>query len=336
VKHILIVDDNLSVLKQMEVQLSDSYDVMLAKSGALALKIARYKRPDLFLLDVEMPGMDGFQLFSKIKEDPGLSGIPVIFNTSLTDTKTQVRAFEMGARDFIIKPAPRDILRYRIELHLRLTGYLNCMEKTVMSLSGIMTESFAELINFRYKMEGHSERAPKFCAILGEELLRRGMYADELNSLDLQHIVQASPLHDIGNITIPDRILLKPGPLLQEEKEVMKKHTTRGAKILEQFSRRLPTQCFFHYAKLIALTHHESWDGGGYPAGLSGEAVPVCSRLVAVADVYDDLTSDRVYRNRLDHHDACRIILGEKGKRFDPRIVESFEAVADTFKDLCS
>jgi putative two-component system response regulator len=336
VKRILIVDDTLSVLKQMEIQLADTYEVMIAKSGAMALKAARYRRPDLFILDVEMPGMDGFELFARIREDPRLSGIPVIFNTTLADTRTQVRAFAMGARDFIVKPASRDILRYRIELHLRLADYLGRMEETVRSLSGIMTESFAELINFRYKMEGHSERTPRFCALLGEELGRRGTYGDELNSLDLQHIIQASPLHDIGNITIPDRILLKPGPLSGEEKSVMHKHTIRGARILEQFSRRLPMQRFFHYAKLIALTHHEAWDGGGYPAGLAGEAIPLCSRLAAVADVYDDLTSERVYRDRMDHEGACRTILAEKGKRFDPGILDAFEAVADQFRDLCS
>ncbi|MDR2072442.1 MAG: response regulator [Spirochaetaceae bacterium] len=333
-KRILVVDDNLSLLKQTEFQLLDSYEVMLAKSGAMALKIARCKRPDLFLLDVEMPGMDGFQLLGKIKEIPALTGIPVIFNTTLADTKTQLRAFQMGAKDYIVKPVPVDVLRYRIELHLRLAGYIRRMEDTVMSLSGIMTESFAELINFRYKMEGHSRRAPRFCAILGEEVLRRDLYADDINSLDLQHIVRASPLHDIGNITIPDRILLKPGPLSTEENEEMKQHTSRGAKILDQFSRRLPAQCFFHYAKLIALTHHEAWDGGGYPVGLSGDAIPLCSRIVAVADVYDDLTSERVYRSRMSHEEACRIILEEKGKRFDPHIVEIFETVAGTFKSL--
>ncbi|MDR2313127.1 MAG: response regulator [Spirochaetaceae bacterium] len=333
-KRILIVDDNLSLLKQIEFQLLGIYEVMLAKSGAMALKIARRRRPDLFLVDVEMPGMDGFQLLDKIKESPALTDIPVIFNTTLADTKTQLRAFKMGARDFIVKPAPADVLRYRIDLHLSLAGYVQRMEQTVLSLSGIMTESFAELINFRYKMEGHSRRAPRLCAILGKELLRRGFYAGEINSLDLQHIVRASPLHDIGNIAIPDRILLKPGPLSPEEKEEMRQHTSRGAKILDQFSRQLPAQCFFHYAKLIALTHHEAWDGGGYPMGLAGDAIPVCSRIVAVADVYDDLTSERVYRSRIPHEDACRIILEEKGKRFDPQIVETFEAVADTFKTL--
>jgi putative two-component system response regulator len=334
VKRILVVDDNLSLLKQVESQLFGSYEVMLAKSGPMALKIARHKRPDLFLLDVEMPGMDGFQLLAKIKEDPKLSGIPVIFNSSLTDPDPQVRAFKMGARDFIIKPAPQDMLRYRIELHLRLADYTDRIDRTVMALSGIMTESFAELINFRYKMEGHSQRAPKLCAILGEELLRRGRYAHELDAPDLQHIVRAAPLHDIGNITIPDHILLKPGPLSREEKEEMKQHTSRGAEILDQFSQRLPAQCFFHYAKLIALTHHESWNGEGYPGGLSGEAIPVCSRIVAVADVYDDLTSDRVYRPRMTHEEACRTIREEKGRRFDPLVVETFETVADTFKSL--
>ncbi|GHV84699.1 two-component system response regulator [Spirochaetia bacterium] len=331
-KRILVVDDTLALLKQTEMQLASFYETMLAKSGDIALKIARQKRPDLFLLDMEMPGMDGFQLLTKIQEDPRLSTIPVIFYTTLADTATQVRAYQAGARDFIVKPTVKDVLIYRIGLHLQLTEYLGRMEQTVSSLSGIITESFVELINYRYKMGGHSERVPRFCSVLGRELLKQNSFAGELTPADLELIVQASPLHDIGNITIPDKILLKPGPLTEKERDMMKKHSSRGAKILEHFSLRIPTQRFLHYAKLIALTHHEAWDGGGYPSGLAGNAIPLCGRITAVADVYDDITSERVYRSKMDHDKACRAITQEKGKRFDPRIVDVFQAVAEELR----
>ena len=324
------------ILKQVKLQLSEYYEIMLAKSGDMALQLMQQKRPDLFLLDLEMPDMDGFELFNRIKEVPSLCGIPVIFHSSLPDFNTQQRCFKLGARDYIVKPTARDVLLYRIALHLQLSDYLNRMEETVTALSGIMTESFAELINYRYKMNGHSERVPKICALLGQELINQKLFSGELSPADLSLIVQASPLHDIGNITIPDKILLKPGPLLPNERNIMKTHCARGAAILDHFSLRIPTQRFYHYARLIALTHHEAWDGGGYPSGIENNTIPLCGRITAVADVYDDLTSERVYRNRLNHKEACQIIRNEKGKRFDPRIAEAFEMCNKKIEKICA
>ena len=335
-KSILVVDDNAIILRQIKLQLSEHYEIMLAKSGDMALQLIHQKRPDLFLLDLEMPGMDGFELYNKLKEIPSLCGVPVIFHSSLSDFHVQQRCFKLGARDYIVKPTARDVLLYRIALHLQLSDYLNKMEEKVTALSGIMTESFAELINFRYKMNGHSERVPKICALLGQKLINQNLFPGELSLADLSFIVRASPLHDIGNIAIPDKILLKPGPLSEQERNIMKNHSSHGAAILNHFSLRIPTQRFFHYARLIALTHHEAWDGRGYPLGLKESTIPFCGRLVAVADVYDDITSERVYRNRLNHYDACQIILNEKGKRFDPRIVETFEAVNDQIRKICA
>ena len=335
-KRILVVDDNIMILKQVGMQLGEKYDVMLAKSGEIALKLIRQKRPDLFLLDLEMPDMDGLELFEKLKEQPSLDGIPVIFHSSLHDPKIEQRCFKLGAKDYIVKPTMPDVLQYRISLHLQLSDYLNKMEETVTALSGIMTESFAELINYRYKMKGHSERVPKICALLGREMVKQNLYPSELTLSDLDMIIEASPLHDIGNITIPDKILLKPGPLTDSEREIMKNHSKRGADILNHFSLRIPTRKFYHYARLIALTHHEAWDGCGYPSGLKENDIPLCGRLVAVADVYDDITSDRVYRDKLNHKEACNYIAREKGKRFDPQIVEIFETVQDQIEKLCA
>ena len=335
-KRILVVDDNVVILKQVKIQLSGSYEVMLAKSGEIALQILQRRRPDLFLLDVEMPDMDGFELFEKIRELPGLLGIPVIFHSSLTDSNIQQRCFKMGARDYIVKPTAPDVLLYRIALHLQLSNYIRNMEEMVAALSGIITESFSELINYRYKMNGHSERVPKICSLLGRQLINQNLFFAELNPLDLELIVRASPLHDIGNITIPDKILLKPGPLTEIERNIMKNHCTKGAAILDHFSLRIPTQRFFQYARLIALTHHEAWNGGGYPMGLKENSIPLCGRLAAVADVYDDITSERVYREKFNHKEACSVIRKEKGKRFDPQIIEAFDAVEDKIEEICA
>ena len=335
-KRVLVVDDNRVILEQVKMQLSENYEVMLAKSGSMALQMLRLKRPDLFLLDLEMPGMDGFELFGRLKEQPCLCTVPVIFYSSLTDYKIQQRCFKEGAKDYVVKPTSRDVLLYRISLHLELADYLNRMEETASALAGIMTESFAELINYRYKMNGHSKNVPKICAILGRELLKQKQFSAELNPEDLSMIIQASPLHDIGNITIPDKILLKPGKLTENERNIMKNHSICGAAIINHFSLRIPTQRFYQYARLIAQTHHEAWDGGGYPSGLKENAIPLCGRIVAVADVYDDITSDRVYRNRVNHEEACNIIKSEKGKRFDPRIVQAFESVKDQIAEICA
>jgi putative two-component system response regulator len=336
VKSVLVIDDNAVILKQTKIQLSNYYEVLLANSGRMALQILQIRRPDLILLDVEMPGMNGFELFDKLKELPGLCGVPIIFHSSLTDFKTQLRCFKLGARDYIVKPTFRDVLLYRISLHLQLSEYLAKMEDTVAALSGIMTESFAELINYRYKMSGHSERVPKICSLLGREIVNKNIFLHGFNSDDLTLIIQASPLHDIGNITIPDSILLKPGPLTDDERDIMKNHSAQGAAILNQFSIRIPTQKFYHYARLISLTHHEAWDGSGYPAGLKENDIPLCGRLVAIADVYDDLTSDRVYRSKLNHSEACKTIIEEKSRRFDPKIVEVFETLQDQIEAICA
>ena len=335
-KRILVLDDNVVILKQVKTQLAGNYEVMLAKSGEIALQILNRRRPDLFLLDVEMPDMDGFELFEKLKELPGLLGIPVIFYSSLTDTNTQQRCFKMGARDYIVKPTAPDVLLYRIALHLQLSNYIRNKEEMVAALSGIMTESFSELINYRYKMNGHSERVPKICSIIGQQLIDQNLFFAELSPLDLALIIQASPLHDIGNIAIPDKILLKPGPLTEIERGIMKNHCTKGAAILDHFSLRIPTQRFFQFARIIALTHHEAWNGNGYPLGLKENNIPLCGRLAAVADVYDDITSDRVYRKKFNHKEACEIIKKEKGKRFDPQIVEVFDTVRDKIEEICA
>jgi putative two-component system response regulator len=325
---ILVVDDNLVSLKQIESQLGEKYIVLLAKSGMLALQICARQRPDLILLDEEMPEMDGFQTISLIRRNPYLSRIPVIFLSSRQDIEAE--AFKAGARDFISKPVEKNILLHRIELHLGFAEYQVHLEETVKHLSNSMAASFAELIEFRDENTGsHVERTAKLTEFLGSEILKRNIFAGEFMSGELELIIRGSLLHDIGKIAISDAILFKPGRLTEEEFDAMKQHSLIGAEILDRLYMRTPTQRFLQYAKMIALSHHERFNGTGYPNGLSGDEIPLCGRLVALADVYEALTSERVYRAKKSHFEACRIIREGKGTYFDSRLVEVFEAIQE-------
>jgi putative two-component system response regulator len=325
---VLVVDDNLSSLKQIGTQLGENYDVSLAKSGALALQICMREKPDLILLDVEMPEMDGFETLKRLRLNRYLGSIPVIFLTGNHDTDTEVRGLQSGARDFITKPVEKSILLHRIELHLRFSSYQAHLENTVASMSDSMALSFAELIECRDENTGeHVTRTSKYVGMLGRRLIEKGFFVEELTVTDLDMMVRAAPLHDIGKIAVSDRVLLKPDRLDDEEFLSMKRHTLMGEEILENMYARTPTQHYLHYAKLIAGSHHERYDGKGYPRGLAGDAIPLCGRIMAVADVYDALVDDRVYRRGMSHVEACRIIVEGKNQHFDGRVVEAFEDI---------
>jgi putative two-component system response regulator len=331
-KQILVVDDNLASLKQIGAQLEARYEVSLAKSGALALKICGQERPDLILLDVEMPEMDGFETIARLKEDPDLSPLPVIFLTGNRDAATEIRALESGAMDFITKPAHRDILLHRLELHLQFAAYQNSLEQTVKELEENIVTSFAELIECKDDNAGtHVLRTGKYMEILGRKLLEAGTFGAGLNREELDMIVKAAPFHDIGKIGVSDTLLLKEDALTRDEYEEVKRHTLIGARFLAALYERTPEQHYLKFAGRIAESHHERYDGGGYPHGLAGDAIPLCGRIMAVVNVYDGCITDRVYRRALSHEEACRVITEGRGSWFDPRIVEVFEGVKDEF-----
>lgn len=327
-KKILVVDDNLASLKQIGAQLGESYDISLAKSGALALQICKQEKPDLILLDIEMPEMDGFETIKRLRLNRYLGSIPVIFLTGNHDTETEVRGLQSGARDFITKPVEKNILIHRIELHLRFSSYQAHLENTAAKLSDSVALSFAELIEYRDENTGeHVARTSKYVGMLGKNLIEKGLFAEELTATDLDMMVRAAPLHDIGKIAISDRILLKPDRLDDEEFTAMKRHTLIGEEIVEHMYARTPTQYYLQYAKKIAASHHERYDGKGYPRGLAGDAIPLCGRIMAVADVYDALVDDRVYRRGMSHLEACGIIREGRDKNFDGRIVDAFNDI---------
>ncbi|MDR2096328.1 MAG: response regulator [Treponema sp.] len=332
---ILVVDDNLPTLKQIGVQLSENYDVSLAKSGALALHICMQEKPDLILLDIEMPGMDGFETLKRLRLNRYLGSIPVIFLTGNHNTETEVRGLQSGARDFIAKPVEKNILIHRIELHLRFSSYQARLESQVVKLSDSVALSFAELIECRDENTGgHVARTSTYVGILGRKLIDMGLFSDELTLTDLNMMVRAAPFHDIGKIAVSDRVLLKPDSLDDDEFIAMKRHTVIGEEILENMLARTPTQHYLHYAKQIAGSHHERFDGKGYPRGLKGDTIPLCGRIMAVADVYDALVADRVYRRGMKHIEAYGIITGGRDTMFDGRIVDAFEAIHEELAEI--
>lgn len=331
----MVVDDNLTVLKQIGVQLAGTYDVLLARSGELALQICAQESPDLILLDVEMPDMDGFETIAELQRTPPLNQIPVIFLTSRNDVATEVRALESGAMDFIVKPAHRDILLHRIDLHLRCSTYQHHLEQIVRELEDNVVISFAELIEYKdEKMGGHVLRTSKYVELLGRALMRDGKYSDAFSEKDLNLMIRAAPFHDIGKIGVSDVFLLKRGSLTPEEYDEVKKHTVIGAQVLKSIHDRTPTQDYLKYAQLFAEGHHERYDGKGYPYGLEGEDIPLCCRLIAVANVYDACITPRIYRPALTHEEARQVILAGKGTEFDPYIVDVFESLYDDFSKL--
>jgi putative two-component system response regulator len=334
-KRILIVDDNLLTLKQLEAHLSQRYEVILAKSGKIAIEICKTVVPDLILLDVRMPEMDGFETLKVFQQNPDLEFIPVLFLTGSNDTMTEIRCLELGAMDFITKPANKSILLHRIDLHLQLSSYQTNPADIVNDLENSIAVSLSELIEYRTGYTGrHGEDTSAYTALLGKELIRRKTFGADLKETDLEKIVRASAFHDIGKIGISDLILQKNGPLTPEEYETVKQHTVIGANALADIYKKLPGHFYFKCAATLAKGHHERWDGTGYPDGAKGEDIPLACRIVAVANVYASCRSSRCYRPALDHRETCVLIVKGKGTVFDPKIVDVFEDIEDLFDDL--
>jgi putative two-component system response regulator len=324
-REILVVDDNDAVLKQISSFLAGAYEYSLVRSGSAAVGYCSRERPDLVLLDIEMPGMDGFETLRLLRLNPDFQKVPVIFLTSKHERETEVRCLRCGARDFIRKPAEKSILLHRVELHVAISTYQAQLSDSVALMSNILGAAVAELIECRDENTGgHVIRTSRYVELLGRDLLDNGRFECELNEESLEMMVRAAPLHDIGKISISDRILLKPGRLTDEEFGIMKGHAAIGASILKHMHARTPTQDYLKFATMIAASHHERFDGKGYPYGLSKEQIPLCGRIMSVADVYDAIVEDRVYRPALSHKEACRIILEGEGTQFDPGILDSF------------
>lgn len=335
---LLIVDDvptNVEVLARMFW--GKGYNVRIALSGDLALQIMRISKPDLILLDINMPGMSGLEVCAHIKKTPEWRSIPVIFLSAMDDAADKVKAFAAGGVDYVTKPFELIEVEARVETHLKLYRYQQYLESMVQEQVREITEAqmgtifaLAKLAESRDDATGqHLDRVQSCCKLLAEALYGQN---DENYPVDMQfvkYMEQASPLHDVGKVGIADAILLKPGKLSTEEFEIMKQHTLIGAKTLAMVQSRYPHNAFISLGIEIARSHHEKWDGSGYPDGLSGEKIPLSARVMAVADVYDALRSKRCYKDAVNHDAALKIILDGSGTQFDSRIVGAFLLVEE-------
>lgn len=338
--NILVVDDvpaNLTLLVDMLKEIH--YRVRPVPSGRLALKAVEHEPPDLILLDINMPEMDGFEVCRKLKQDIRFRDIPIIFISAFGETHDKVNAFNLGGVDYVTKPFQFAEVKARIETHLKLSRYQTHLEDIVheqvkeiseLQLSTIF--ALSKLAELRDKETGtHLERVQVFCKLLAEQLYREGTFAGIIDDDFINNIFNASPLHDIGKVASHDSILLKPGPLTSEEFEIMKNHTIVGANTMEDVRNIYPKNAFINMGISIARSHHERWDGKGYPDGLKGEETPLAARIMAIADVYDALRSKRCYKEPFPH-DKCReIIHNGSGTQFDPLLGKVFLQLEEDF-----
>lgn len=348
---VLVVDDTIDNLTLMIGLLRDDYTVRIANNGEKALRIAATEpRPNLILLDVMMPEMDGYEVCRRLKADPLTSNIPVIFLTAKTEVEDETRGLDLGAVDYMTKPISPPILMARVSTHLTLgrladslrhkNEYLEAevTKRTgeIAAIQDVTILAMASLAETRDNETGnHIRRTQYFVKALAEQLRHHARFTHFLTERNIVMLFKSAPLHDIGKVGIPDRILLKPGRLTPEEFEIMKTHTQLGFDAIAHAEKSLGTSVeFLNIAKEIALSHQEKWDGTGYPAGLSGDDIPISARLMALADVYDALKSRRVYKVAMPHEEAFEFIVNNRGLHFDPDIVDAFIEIQDDFRDI--
>ena len=339
---LLIVDDvptNVEVLARMFWQ--KGYNVRVALSGDLALQVMRNSKPDLVLLDINMPGMNGLQVCEHMKANPLWSSIPIIFISAMADAADKVKAFAAGGVDYVTKPFELVEVEARVDTHLKLFFYQQRLEDLVAEQVREIAEAQMETIFALAKLSEsrddatgqHLDRVKIFCRLLAEALQAQNDSELPIDAVFMKNIEQASPLHDVGKVGISDLILLKPGKLTAEEFECMKEHTLIGARTLAIVQERFPHNAFIALGIEIARSHHEKWDGTGYPDGLAGEAIPLAARIMAIADVYDALRSKRCYKDGIGHAAAAEILAQGRGTHFDPRVVDAFFAVAEKIRE---
>ena len=333
---ILAVDDSPVLLDALDTVLGEHCkEFIMTTTASQAIELIIENMPDLVLLDIEMPNMNGFELFEKLKELTSIARIPVIFITSWEDKRVEAKALEMGAVDYVTKPFDGTVLLHRINIHLNIANHCTNLEKNMKSIENGLISTFSMLMESRDRnTHGHAVRTALYFDALGEKMLRSIEYRHELTEGLLEKMVYAVPLHDIGKVGIPDSVLLKPDKFTKKEFEVMQTHTSKGAAVLGRLYQRMPTQHYLHYAEQIAMSHHERYDGSGYPNGIREKAIPLAARIMAIADVYDALTKNRIYRKAINHKAAYKIMVDGKGTYFDPGIVAVFESVQEEFERI--
>lgn len=350
---ILVVDDTPDDLELMAELLRDHYTVKLAKDGTQGLLLAAdTPPPDLILLDIIMPGLSGYEVMKQLKASEKTRNIPVIFLNAMDAVEDEKRGFEMGAVDYITKPVSPRITLARVANHLRLKAAADFLRdkseflakevkkriRENLAIQDVTILALASLAETRNTETGyHIRRTQYYIRILAEHLRHHPRFGWYLTDENIEALFKSTPLHDIGKVGVPDRILLNPESLTPEEYEVMKTHTTLGRDAIQAAEDQLGMDVdFLKTAKEIVYYHQEWWDGGGYPTGAKGEEIPVSARLMAVADVYDALISKRNYKDAMTHDEAAAIIRAGRGTHFDPDVADAFMEAQDEFRDVAA
>ena len=329
-KTVYVVDDNDTNLVMAREALKEQYRVMTLPSAEKMFAMIDKVKPDLILLDIEMPEMDGFEALRRLKNTASQMDIPVIFLTSKNDASNEALGFQMGVVDFIAKPFSAPVLLNRIKTHLDIDEIIRDRTAKLQRLQNGIVSVLADMVENRDKETGgHVERTTSYMRILIDTMLKSGVYVRQISGIDLDSFISSARLHDVGKIAISDTILNKPGKLAEEEFAVMKTHASRGERMIDQMILRTAEAEFLNNAKLFAGYHHERWDGKGYPYGLAGEDIPLQGRIMAFVDVYDALVSERPYKKPFTHEEAIRIIMENTGTQFDPFIAGVFYDVRD-------
>ena len=347
---VLVVDDVADNLALARALLRNQYDVKLAASGEQALTMVHSDPPDLILLDIMMPGLDGYETCSRLKADERFRRIPVIFLTAKAEIEDEERGFSLGAVDYITKPLNPSLLLARVHTHLQLKQTQDALNERnefleaeivrrvneITLLQEVAITAMASLAETRDRETGgHIQRTVHYVKALAEHLRQQGFYEEVLTPEAICLMAKSAPLHDIGKMGIPDMILWKPAKLNSEEFALVQRHPLIGKRAIEGAEKLLGTSdSFLRYAKEMAYSHHERWNGTGYPENLAGEQIPVSARLMALADVYDAIISRRVYKDPMPHENAVEIIREESGKQFDPGVVQAFLTLADRFREI--
>ncbi|MDR3088020.1 MAG: response regulator [Azoarcus sp.] len=343
-KLILLVDDNLANLMVGKETLSDTYRVLTVPSASKMFEMLSRYRPELILLDINMPDISGYEAIQTLKNNPSTRSIPVIFLTGMNDSDSELQGLSLGAIDYIAKPFSASLLKKRVEVHMlvesqkkALQEYNNNLKemveaktRTVLKLQNKVLQAMAEMVEGRDRATGnHIERTQHCLKILLDAMQKSGTYYEQIANWDIDLLLQSSQLHDVGKIAIRDNILKKPGKLTEEEFAEMKKHVEFGVQFIEKLEEGEEDSLFLEYAKTFANYHHERWDGTGYPNRISETKIPLLGRMLAIVDVYEALTSKRPYKEAFDHQTSMNIIRQGKETSFDPNLADLFEQCSD-------
>jgi putative two-component system response regulator len=339
---ILVVDDTEVNIDLMQAMLGNLYNLVIARNGEMALDMVESVMPDLILLDVMMPNMDGYEVCRRLKADEATLDIPIIFITALIEEGDETKGLKLGAVDYITKPFKPIIVKNRVRNQLELKRHRDELEELVKERTRelaltqeVAFESLATLAEYRDpETGGHIRRTQHYIKILAERLRHHPRFCELMDDATTELLWKSAPLHDIGKVGVPDHILLKSGKLTPEEFDEMKKHTVYGRDAIQAAVEKIGSTSFLRVAQELIYSHHEKWDGSGYPEGLKGDSIPVAGRLMAIVDVYDALISKRVYKPPFPHKKAVGIIMNDRGTHFDPNVVDAFIELQDDFRKI--